>query len=445
MENKITKDMSLVTFLTTDLTAISRGRSILKRDLADQMSKGCGWVPANSSITPFNTISDDNPWGSLGDVRLLPDADSLVSIESEFFRNRSELSYVHCDIVSLKGEKWPTCPRTLLKEVEQRYRDELGIELVVAFEHEFTLEKDQLPSSPAFSLRSLRKIDDFSSKLLPLLDMAGVEPEMILAEFGDQQYEVTCAPTSAVKAADRAVNVRELTKELASDLDYNLSFSPKAEPGAIGNGVHVHISLKDLSGNPLMYDAERPNGLSEMAGSWCAGILDNMRALCAFTAPSVVSYLRLCPHNWSAAYSNLGDLNRETSLRICPTVQYSGTATNKQYNIEYRALDITASPHLALATILLAGLEGIKTSRDTPKITAKNPQDLSESECEQFNIRRLPSNLTEALGELKGNRLFMSQLPPKMLDTYLKLKQSEVQFCVGLDDNALCKLYKDIY
>ena len=33
------------------------------------MLKGCGWVPANLALTPFDVIAE-NPWGSSGDLRL---------------------------------------------------------------------------------------------------------------------------------------------------------------------------------------------------------------------------------------------------------------------------------------------------------------------------------------------------------------------------------------
>src|SRR5262245_38183858 len=64
----------LATFATTDFSVITRGRSITRH--AFESAKGvqsCGWVPANISLTPFDEIADPNPWGSQGDLRLLPD------------------------------------------------------------------------------------------------------------------------------------------------------------------------------------------------------------------------------------------------------------------------------------------------------------------------------------------------------------------------------------
>ena len=49
----------LVSFVTTDWAAMTRGRSIPYADLDDWLRKGCGWVPANMAITPFDPIA----WG----------------------------------------------------------------------------------------------------------------------------------------------------------------------------------------------------------------------------------------------------------------------------------------------------------------------------------------------------------------------------------------------
>ena len=67
------------------------------------------------------------------------------------------------------------------------------------------------------------------------------------------------------------------------------------------------------------------------------------------TAPSAISYERLKPHRWSAAFNNLGLHDREASLRICPITTEDTESTARQFNFEFRAADAAASPYLALA------------------------------------------------------------------------------------------------
>ncbi len=90
------------------------------------------------------------------------------------------------------------------------------------------------------------------------------------------------------------------------------------------------MSLLDSEGVPVAYDVDAPYGLSRTGGSSAAGILRHASALCALTAPSVVSYLRLEPHRWSSAWSNLGWRDREALVRICPLNEIAGKGLSDQ-------------------------------------------------------------------------------------------------------------------
>src|SRR3546814_19803900 len=72
---------------------------------------------------------------------------------------------------------------------------------------------------------------------------------------------------------------------------------------------------------------------------WSSDVCSSDLALVALTAPSPISYLRLRPHSWSAAYSWLADRDREAALRICPTWSVGGGDPDRQCNVEYRAAD----------------------------------------------------------------------------------------------------------
>jgi glutamine synthetase len=120
----------------------------------------------------------------------------------------------------------------------------------------------------------------------------------------------------------------------------------------------VHLSLRDDQGQPATFDASRPGRLSEAAGSFAAGVLRHARAMVAVTAPSVVSYLRLVPHRWSAGYAFLGERNREALLRVCPTVDLPGKDPARQLNLEFRAADATVRGWFA--PDLLATFVGVK-------------------------------------------------------------------------------------
>ncbi|WP_447789798.1 MULTISPECIES: glutamine synthetase [Pseudomonas] len=436
--------LPMTTIVTTDLIGVTRGRSFPTDELDAYQVAGCGWVPANSALTPQDIIASSNPWGAYGDLRLIPDLSSRVTVNNGPDANAPALDFIHGDIRETDGRPWGACPRTLLRNEVERYRDELGLQINAAFEHEFNLGSGAAEHL-AFSLEAQRQGAEFGGWLLSALRAGGVEPEMFLPEYGKHQYEITCRPTLGVAAADRAVNVREITREIARQMGLDLSFAPKTSGQAVCNGVHLHMSLQDLAGHPVMYDAGTTNGLSTLGQHWAAGVLHYLPALCAFTAPTPVSYERLQPHHWSASYACLGQRNREAALRICPTVSLGGKAVAAQYNLEFRAMDATASPHLAMAALLIAGRLGIEQRLALNAITDEVPDSLNEEQRQARGIVALPASLSQALECLRNSEALIEALPSALLDTWFALKTEELRLTEQLSPADLCEHYARLY
>lgn len=436
--------LPMTTIVTTDLIGVTRGRSFPTDELDAYQVAGCGWVPANSALTPQDIIAASNPWGAYGDLRLIPDLSSRVTVNNGPDANAPALDFIHGDIRETDGRPWGACPRTLLRNEVARYRDELGLQVNAAFEHEFNLDSGATEHL-AFSLEAQRQGAEFGGWLLSALRAGGVEPEMFLPEYGKHQYEITCRPALGVAAADRAVNVREITREIARQMGLNLSFAPKTAEHAVCNGVHLHVSLQDMAGQPVMYDAGTANGLSTLGQHWAAGVLHYLPALCAFTAPTPISYERLQPHHWSASYACLGQRNREAALRICPTVSLGGKSAAMQYNLEFRAMDATASPHLAMTALLIAGRLGIEQRLALNAITDEIPDSLSEEQRQARGIVALPASLSRALDCLRNSEALIEALPSALLDTYFALKTEELTLTEQLSPADLCEHYARLY
>ncbi|RON97450.1 glutamine synthetase [Pseudomonas fluorescens] len=436
--------LPMTTLVTTDLIGITRGRSFPTDELEHYQAAGCGWVPANSALTPQDIIASTNPWGAYGDLRLIPDLSSRVTVGNGPDADAPALDFIHGDIRETDGRPWGACPRTLLRDEIERYRDDLGLQVNAAFEHEFNLHAG-FAEHLAFSLEAQRQGAAFGGWLLSALRAGGVEPEMFLPEYGKHQYEITCRPTLGVAAADRAVNVREITREIARQMGLDLSFAPKTAADAVCNGVHLHVSLLDLGGLPMLYDVGTSNGLSSLGQHWAAGILHYLPALCAFTAPTPVSYERLQPHHWSASYACLGQQNREAALRICPTVTLGGKPVANQFNLEFRAMDATASPHLAMAALLIAGRLGIEQRLALNAITDEIPDSLNDEQRQARGIVALPASLTQALDCLRNSGAFTAWLPKPLLDTYYALKTEELALTEQLSPADLCEHYARLY
>ncbi len=433
----------LATIVTTDLCAITRGRPVPAADLDRWAATGVGWVPANASLTVFGAIADPNPWGSSGDLRILPDLSARY--RTILTGAATPFDMVMGDVVELDGAHWPLCPRSLLRHALADFRAATGLEVIASFEQEFQVFGHSWPPAHAFAFDALRRTGTFAPRLLAALAEAGIEPEMILAEYGADQFEVTCRPAPALVAADRAVATRAMVRETAAEAGFRACFAPKTAPEAVGNGVHIHVSFRDAGGTPVTYDPTGPGGLSRLSAQFCGGILDHLPALTALTAPSALSFLRLQPHQWSSAYTWLGDRDREASLRICPVPTMNGRDPATAFNIEYRAADATANPYLALAAIVRAGLDGVTRKRAAPPVVAGDPAAMSASEREALDLRRLPDSLPAALSAFERDDVVRGWFEPVFVETMLGVRRAELAVLGDAQPAELCARYALLY
>jgi len=432
----------LVALVACDLGGIVRGRAVLASELQEHLEAGVGWVPANLALTPLGPLAEPNPFGSTGDLRLLPDPGTHVRVGSD--PEESPLELVLCDIVETDGAPWRCCPRHFLRVALTALRERAGANVKASFEHEFQLLREERSPLP-FSLAAMRAAEPFATELMGALLEAGVEPERFFAEFASHQFEIPVAPAEGLAAADRAVVLREVVREMARRMGLRASFVPLLDPAEAGNGVHIHLSLGGEDGAPLLYDASRPGCLSELGGSFAAGVLAHAGALTALCAPSPVSAERLSPHHWSAGAACLGERNRETLLRIPPLVGIGGGEPASQLRLEYRGADAAANPYLALGAIVRAGLDGIERNLPAPPILDRDPSALSAEDAERFGVGKLPGSLEEALAALEADGAACDWLGAPLLEAYVSLKRAELAATSGLRLQESCARYAEVY
>ncbi len=433
----------LVTFVTTDFLGITRGRSIERSEWEGGKTTNCGWCPANTTITPFDIIGDGSPFGSQGDLRLIPDR--KARFRTTPYGAYTPLDIVMSDVVELDGKPWSCCPRSFLKAALDDLERETGLTVTGAFEMEFSAVETSWHHAPSFSLSAMRRADPFGPAVIAALNAAGIEPEVFIPEYGRNQFEITHAPAPALVAADVSVAIREIIRETARNLGIRACFAPKTSVAGVGNGVHIHYSLRDKEGRPATFDASRPGRISKLAGAFTAGVVKHLPALCALTAPSPISYLRLKPHNWSSSYTWLGERDRESTIRICSTYEAGGKDPAKQFNLEYRAADGCASPHLSIGAIVRAGLEGIRADLPTPPIYDGDPTLLSDAELEKHGLRRLPTSLEAALQAFEGDATVSGWFDATFRQAYTSTKRAELKLVEGMDPDTQCQRYAEVY
>ncbi|WP_298912323.1 glutamine synthetase family protein [uncultured Roseobacter sp.] len=432
--------MPLIFAATCDLAGKVRGKAFPSDQLEKRLIRGVGWTPTNVQITCFDTIAE-SPFGALGDLLLIPDAAAEARVS---FDEGVQQHFILGDITDLDGAPWDFCTRSLLKSALQRLERVAGVRLIAAFEHEFQLKGAASVPNQAYGREGFEVQRQLCEILMAALAEVGLSPDSIMKEYGPAQYEVVIGPEVGVRAADAAVIVRELTRSAARSLGEEATFTPIRDVASVGNGVHVHMSFEGADGQPMTYDPTGPCGMSELTSAFAAGVLKYLDRIIAMTAPSVISYERLTPHRWSAAYNNLGFRDREASLRVCPVTAKDPASIARQFNIEYRAAD-AACPHLALAAIVHAGVQGVEEGLSAPEPTEEDLSLLSPAVLAERGFVRLPETLSAALDVLCGDKTVARWFPKAFLPVYRAHKQAEIDYLSEDNIAAKCAAYEQTY
>jgi glutamine synthetase len=392
-------------------------------------------------ITCFNSIAD-GPFGSTGDLILVPDESTEVLVD---WQDGAPLDHFFLgNLQQLDGKPWSFCPRYQLQRALDQLAAEAGLVLRCAFEHELWYSAADDPAWSGFGLGSFRRNAVFAEALVAALEQSGIESDTVIAEYGNGQLEFTVAPTLGLRAADECIMVRELARSLALRMGQRVSFSPVVNPG-VGNGLHLHFSLELEDGTPATYALGNALDLTPHAGQFIAGVQKYLPDIVALTAPSVVSYERLQPHRWSAAFNNIATQDREAALRICPMLDLPGYQPESQYHAEFRASDATANAWLQLAAIVFAGVQGIRDKLPVPGATKGDLSLMSTVELAELGVQRLPTSLEESLQRLDAQPRIREWFGDEFIDVYLAHKRGEIAFLEGHDADEVRKLYAAVY
>ncbi|MGE0415332.1 MAG: hypothetical protein AB7O80_00885 [Acetobacteraceae bacterium] len=414
---------------TCDIAGHVRGKAFPISELDSRRKRGVGWTHSNVMQTAFGDIFD-TPFGTAGDLMIVPDAEQQVRVD--FADGSANEFFCLGDIRNTDGTPWECCPREFLRRAVAELAEFDRIGVLSAFEHEFVYTGNEARPGDAYSLNAFRRQGIFGEAVVGALQTAGITPDSFLAEYGARQFEFTVDPQAALVSANQAVIAREMVRGTAFRMGHRAIFSPMPVAGGVGNGVHIHMSLRDVARQPITHDPSQPLGLSTVARHFFAGVLHHLPAICAITAPSPVSYLRLTPNRWAPTRIDLLANDRGAALRVCPVfAAASPEDVARQFNVEFRVADAAASPFMALGAILFAGADGIRKKMDLPRAEGEAPS--------------LPGSLTEALDLMEASEDVSRWFGPTFREVYLRHKRSEVAHVAGWSDEELCARYAEIY
>jgi glutamine synthetase len=239
---------------------------------------------------------------------------------------------------------------------------------------------------------------------------------------GSGQVEIEILFGNTKKMGDTVMLTKYIIKNVTKRFGKVATFMPKPIFGEAGSGMHFHQHLfKD--GKPLFYDEKGYGGLSKLAQSYVAGILKNSQALVALTNPSTNSYKRLVPGYEAPVNLFFSLANRSSAIRI---PKYATSPESKR--IEFRPPDASCNPYLAMAGMLLAGIEGVQQNLDITK-EGFGPYDMNLFDDKYAEIREkiqsVPDSLEKALVNLAENNKFLRQkniFTQDMIDVWINEK-----------------------
>jgi glutamine synthetase len=417
------KGLRLVRFLWCGNDGTIRAKASGRHGLAGRLSAGIGVTVAMQAMNSLDQLQPVPDMGPVGEVRLMPDLETF-----RILPYAPHAGVVLTDHMRLDGTPAAVCQRSFLKRMEARLAEQgRGLVLRAAFENEFSLaivvDGSYVPidSALCFSTIGMTVAQEYIDELAAALEAQGIPLAQYYAELGHGQQEISTAHTRALQAADEQLLVRETIRAVATHRGLVASLAPKPWRDNAGNGCHIHFSLWEGDRNRF-YDGSRPDGLSDIARAFIAGVLARLPALCALSAPSFNSYHRIVPQFWAGAFRCWGHDNREAPIRV-PS-PFRG-AEEDSTNAELKASDASANPYLALGGLIAAGLDGIERGLEPPDPVQVDPATLSDSERARRGIERMPASQAEALDALAADELLLGALGPELAESYLAVRRSE--------------------
>jgi glutamine synthetase len=242
------------------------------------------------------------------------------------------------------------------------------------------------------------------SMMVAEMGRAGIHAKYAHHEGGSAgQCEIEARPTELLLAADHIMTAKYIIKNLAARYGYVATFIPKPLYGQPGNGMHFHQHLVKRGRN-LFFKKGGYGNLSRQALYYIGGLLKHGRALLALTCPSTNSYKRLVPGFEAPICFSYSIANRSAAVRIP-----KGISIERDARVEFRPSDATSNAYLAIAAMLMAGIDGIRHKID-PEKEGFGPFDVDafkETDLKAKGMMSVPFDLHEALECLRRDHAFL--------------------------------------
>ena len=410
---KIAREKKIKYFLISfvDLFGVLRSKLVPAHAIKDMQETGAGFAgfAAWLDMTP----ADSDMFG-------IPDPDSLIQLPWN-----KEVGWLASDLW-MNGKPVDASPRIMLKkQIKKLSKQGLSMKSGVECEY-FLISPDgdsiadprDTQSKPCYDQSALMRRYDLIKEICDCMIEMGWGPYQNDHEDANGQFEMNWDYSDCLKTADRHTFFKYMVKTIAEKHGLRATFMPKPFENLTGNGCHAHISVWDGKKNKFL-DKSNNLGLSKMAYNFLGGVIKHASSLSAFFNPTINSYRRInapptkSGASWSPSSISYTGNNRTHMIRIPDPGRF-----------ELRLMDGSANPYLLQASVLAAGINGIKNKIDPGKPLNCN---MYEDFAKYPNLPKLPDELDQSLSQLKQNKEMNDAFGADVINSYIKLRSTEIK------------------
>jgi glutamine synthetase len=370
-----------------------------------------------SSIDGFVRIEES-------DMYLYPDLSTWMVFP--WGSEHGKVARIICEVYSSDRKPFVGDPRNNLIRVLEEMKDAGFTDFNIGPEPEFFLLKLDENGKPTTNLNDKGSYFDLAPvdlgencrrDIVLELENMGFDVEASHHEVAPGQHEIDFKYADALTAADNIQTFKLVVKTVARKYNLHATFMPKPMDGINGSGMHLNMSLFNKDGNAF-YDEKGELQLSQNAYWFLGGLLKHARSYTAVCNPIVNSYKRLVPGYEAPVYVAWSGSNRSPLIRVPSS---KGLSTR----FEVRSVDPAANPYLAIASVLEAGLDGIRNKIEPDDSVDRNIYRMNIEERNEEHITDLPSTLHNALKEYQKDDVMRKALGDHIYQSFLEAKKLE--------------------
>lgn len=261
------------------------------------------------------------------------------------------------------------------------------------------------------------------SELLLTLTALGLRARLSQPAAPGPLQQLTLGSADPLRAADALMVSRYVLDHVARRHGWSATVLPRPTLEKSCAGLEVHQSLW-RAGQPLFCGEGTYGDLSQTARWYLGGLLHHGPSLAAFTNPGTNSYRRL--RSGPEAPTRLTYARNDPSTVV--GVPDTGSDPAKR-RLLLRQADGLANPYLALAAMLMAGLDGVRRQCDPGPPSDREPA-AAATPGDAPPGASLPTDLGRALAALAGDHDYLlagGVFSQELLEDWMALKRREVE------------------